>query len=200
MRYLLRNTYQNLLGSLSKSAKLPLWFWLLVYLISNLQITFIILQPLPNSHPNTQFKVFQIIQEAASITTGLGMINTSIWYSSAVEIGWYLLLLYLVILLLSCLYTIFVSKMNMKLNSTLSKLCSIIYIIHSKVIFFPVYYFLLQIISEYNDPSQCLVSKKWKTIQCNTPYFIATIVLCFINATIASFSEFILYRIKTVPG
>ena len=181
--------FYSFIPSVTQSIKFSAIFAVILEFISGFQIIHIILKTISHFAVENLFLLKIVSKTTQFFTVGFaisnytqqkGIINT-IWICSA---------LYMLILLFLTL-TLFLLHLRKKiLSQSLIKILSVLLILHSKILFFPIQSFLLSLINFYQDTSCRLITE----LYCQIGWFVGTVCLCILNFLLAFVKEFIFYQ------
>ena len=184
-------TFQKVLNKLSRDAKSPLWICLVIQIFSNIQITSLILQPTLSSNNHTTIRVLGTIRSISAWTVGFSIYKLGAT-SMLLNIVWYTSMIYLITIWIITSYIVVGIAKGTKSYSRASKIIGIIHFIHSKILFAPIHYFLIWMISLQIN---CKRSKELSTLKCEMTYLVLMIFFAVLNFIMAFLKEVLLYQI-----
>ena len=181
-----------LLQEASRDWKSKLWFALPIHLISNLQITFLIVQTTSLDLLNTPWTVLYVLKKYACVSL---IIDQPKFLAShtLVQIFWWALIIYFLLHITLLLRTHYLHRKNKLGTRKFQNVISIIYILHSRVIFLPIHYFLIKLLANHFDNNTISENALYDY---GIPGMIITLILCGINFGIAVLKEMFSYHIK----
>jgi len=162
-----------------------------IEILSCIQIVHIIFQTMSYSSSNSAQFIISGISRNLCFLTGAFQLSENSYYASVFHPIWFLIAAYFLAHLLLFTFAVqsCLSKENM--NKNLVKLISLLYLLHSRILFFPIQFFLLNIINLYRTDSFFAEPEFYQ----RAGWLIGTILLAVINTAFAFSREFILYSI-----
>ena len=151
----------------------------------------LILETMSYSIPSTQFFVKGFFYNIPYLT-GAFRLETFSTSSNLHHAVWLIFLIYLCLAISSLLFTLGKIIRNKCLDKKASKAIALFYLLHSRIFFFPIQYFLFNVMSlnRTNDP------ETRTNFYMRPGWMIATIALMGINNLLAILKEFMLYRVN----
>lgn len=172
---------------INNSLYIPSTATYLIEILSCIQIVHIIFQTMSSSPASSQQFIINGISRNLYFLTGAFQLSENSQYASVFHPLWFLIAAYFLTHFL--LFSFCLSKEH--LNKNLGKLLSLLYLLHSRILFFPIQFFLLNIINLYRTESFFAEPEFYQ----RTGWLMGTILLAVINTAFAFSKEFILYSI-----
>jgi len=190
-----KETFQHFVTQLLKNSKLPLWASLLVSFFANLQILYLILQPTFNNTYGISLRTLKFLRKAATYTVGSNIYALHD-HKTFLKVMWFVAAVYLVLISIFTLNLLWkYCKGCQDIYPRLCKPFARLLLIHSKLIFCPIHYFLIWILSTYNKCDS--EDEQAATLPlCHPAYFAITFPLCLLNLGLAVFKEFFAYQTR----
>ena len=190
MTKLIKFLFQAVLGQTKKQTKPPLSASLIIQFLSNLQVTYLILQPTLNPHNNIHLRIFKAILTFSSLIVGWNIFDP---VSSNIVIStiFWIVLIYVFLLGVLTIAVLLRSRQLAHDSPRIIRFIRDLYLIHSKLLFCPIHYFLMWMISLN---SQCTRLGYSNSTQCFVHVTTVGILFGLLNFLVAFLSEFLLYR------
>ena len=184
--------FQSFIHQINHSLHVPLTTTFLIEVFSTLQIIHLIFTSMATFAPSSQFIIISLNQNLKFLTGAFPLQETSIYNKILHPILIILLIYFLLHLLLFLFMTKTISKHNTRPPQRLIKILSWLYLIHSRILFFPIQFFLLNLTNLYSSPKDPSDVQFYQ----RTGWLIASIVLLVLNSTLTLCKEFIMYQIN----
>ena len=189
---LAKSFFQAVLGQSHKQNKFSLSASLIIQFLSNLQLTYLILQPALNPKNNIYLKVLKAILTLSSLTVGWNAFDPISSNTVIFTVSW-IVLIYIFLLGVLTIAILLKSLQITQDSPRTIRFIRVLYLIHSKLLFCPIHYFLMWMVSLNN---QCTRLGYRNSTQCFVQVTTIGILFGVLNFMVAFLSEFLLYRTK----
>ena len=183
---------RHLARKISGNVRIPLIFAIVIEFISSTQILHIILKCIFKHELSTNFSFSGFFRELTSYA-GAVQVFDPIIPENELRVGWFILIWYLILHIFSFGALMIIQVTNwLDIPNKLWNVMSILYLLHSRVLFFPIHYFLTGVIKAFVS---CNYLQRGN-FYCEEAWVIVTIIVAVLNLTIAGFVETFLYNVN----
>ena len=191
------NSKSNFFSECTRSNKFPFSLALALEILSNLQIIYLILKTILNKNKDFLFPLLASIRNVILFSKekdAYGLLDDNHEVMLAI---WIISTCYLILHLGLMAYVILCQSLpslpKPQRGLSLSQIISTALLIHSRLIFFPLHYFLLGVTSK---SMSCTIENN-TFFACGEKWFSLTLILTLINIGLAGMKEWFLYQVGT---